>query len=277
MHIFQFVLLFFLYAFCGWCAEVVFAAANYGKFVNRGFLLGPVCPIYGIGVLLVHLLLGAFENSLPLLFLLSALLTTSIEFICGFLSEKLLGMRLWDYSKQPFNIGGYICLKFSLLWGLACVFILKLIHPMFEKLVLFIPIKLSAVLAVIFSAVFVADLIVTLIEARKLPNRLKAIDELDKALSSISDGIGAGIAAPAMSLRGKREELKTKLLSLSPEMKDKAESFNSLIIQKNSTHSRLIAAFPSIHQGRFGKAAARISLYRRSSRRKENESNAKKR
>lgn len=173
MTFLQLVQMFLLYSFLGWCSEVIFAAATYGKFINRGFLNGPVCPIYGYGILMVAILLEPISENMPLLFLGSAVLTSAVEFLVGWGSEKLLHVRLWDYRRQPFNLGGYVCLKFSLLWGLACVFIIRLVHPAVYALVCKIPHVPGVILACVFSAIFVADLVVTMIEALKLPRRLR--------------------------------------------------------------------------------------------------------
>ena len=130
---------FFIYAVLGWCAEVIFAAVNTGKFVNRGFLNGPLCPMYGVGVAVIVFCLSPLEDNVWLTFLAAVVLTSGLEWITGFVLEKLFHQRWWDYSGLPFNIGGYICLKFSLAWGLACLLILKVIHPGIAALVHHIP------------------------------------------------------------------------------------------------------------------------------------------
>lgn len=134
---------FFIYAFLGWCAEVIFAAARKGVFVNRGFLNGPLCPIYGVGLVAVVALLAPARDSLGLLYLGAVLLTSAIELVTGFLMEKLFHQRWWDYSQMPFNIGGYVCLLFSLIWGLACLLIVDVVHPLVAGLVARIPQKLG--------------------------------------------------------------------------------------------------------------------------------------
>ena len=120
---YRFLWIFFIYAFLGWCTEVSYAALVSGRFVNRGFLNGPVCPIYGLGVVLVMACLEPFRDNLLLLFVCSVLLTSLLEWITGFVLEKLFHQRWWDYSNEPFNLGGYVCLRFSIAWGLACVFV----------------------------------------------------------------------------------------------------------------------------------------------------------
>lgn len=106
---------FFLFAFLGWCSEVVFAAIRQRRFVNRGFLNGPLCPIYGIGVVAIDFLLRPFQGNLPVLLVGGMLLGSALEYLAGFFLEKLFHQKWWDYSDQPHNLHGYICLKFSIL------------------------------------------------------------------------------------------------------------------------------------------------------------------
>ena len=134
-NFYELVWIFIIYAFIGWCAEVSFAAVDSGKFVNRGFLNGPYCPIYGCGVVIVVAVLTPIKESLFILFLGSMLLTTVLEFLTGFILEKVFHNKWWDYSDKPFNIMGYVCLKFSILWGLACTFIMKVLHPSIYKFI----------------------------------------------------------------------------------------------------------------------------------------------
>lgn len=114
---YQLLWIFFIYAFLGWCTEVSYAALKTGRFVNRGFLNGPVCPVYGFGVVIVLWVLEPLRGNLLLLFLGSVALTSLLEWLTGFVLERLFHQRWWDYSQEPFNLGGYICLRFSIAWG----------------------------------------------------------------------------------------------------------------------------------------------------------------
>lgn len=131
--------IFFVYALLGWCTEVSYAALVTGKFVNRGFLNGPVCPIYGFGAAIIFLCLEPLKQNLLLLFLGSVLLTSLLELAAGFVLEKLFHQRWWDYSDEPFNLGGYICLRFSIAWGLIGLFVVDLLHPTVMLLVRLLP------------------------------------------------------------------------------------------------------------------------------------------
>ena len=109
MHtVYEYIWYLLIYACLGWCAEVAFAAVKTGKFVNRGFLNGPVCPIYGFGVCLVVFCLGPVQGNLVFLFLGAVVLTSAIEYATGYVLEKVYHEHWWDYSKRPLNIKGYI-------------------------------------------------------------------------------------------------------------------------------------------------------------------------
>lgn len=110
---------FFIYGFLGWCSEVAFAAFKQHSFVNRGFLNGPICPIYGIGVTVVVASLQPYVGNLILLYITSTILVTFLEWLTGFLLEKMFHHRWWDYSEMPLNIGGYVCPLFSAIWGVS--------------------------------------------------------------------------------------------------------------------------------------------------------------
>lgn len=128
------------YSFLGWCAEVAYAFKNQKKFVNRGFLHGPLCPIYGACILSIILLLNNFKYSnIFVLLLFATFFTSLIEYLTGFLLEKLFKTKYWDYTEDPFNLHGRICLHFSLMWGAVTLVIVKVIHPIVIEIINFIP------------------------------------------------------------------------------------------------------------------------------------------
>lgn len=192
--LYQFLWIFFIYAFLGWCTEVSYAALVTGKFVNRGFLNGPVCPVYGFGVVIVLAGLTPLQDSLPLLFLGSVVLTSALEWLTGFVLEKLFHQRWWDYSDQPFNLSGYICLRFSIAWGFACLFVVKLLHPTVLLLIRLIPRTLGVVLLAGLGAVMAVDLAATVSTIVKLNRRLEQIDELAAKIKEASNEFGENLA-----------------------------------------------------------------------------------
>ena len=191
---YQFLWIFFVYAFLGWCTEVSYAALRTGKFVNRGFLNGPVCPIYGCGVVVVLVGLTPLKGNFVLLFLGSVVLTSVLELATGFVLEKLFRQRWWDYSDKPFNLGGSICLEFSIMWGFACLFVVDILHPSIEFFIRLIPHTLGWVLLGLFSAAMAVDLAATVRTIAKLNRQLDQIDQLARRLKTASNEFGENLA-----------------------------------------------------------------------------------
>lgn len=123
------VLLFFCYSFIGWLWETIYCGIKARHFVYRGFLLGPITPIYGFGVLGVLYFIDPFQKNIVLLFFLSLILCTVLEYFTSFLLEKIFHLTLWDYKDVPLNINGRVALPVSIFWGAACVLIVRIINP----------------------------------------------------------------------------------------------------------------------------------------------------
>ncbi len=203
--------LFIIYAFIGWITEVIYATVTRGKFVNRGFLNGPVCPIYGFGVLLVIGLLLQVKGNILLLFLGSVLLTSMLEWLTGWTLEKIFHHKWWDYSDSPFNLNGYICLKFSLMWGMACVLIINVIHPLIIDFVSLIDIKIGKIFLSIFLTFIIVDTIATVQAVLKLNKQLKRINEMALKIRNLSNDLGEKISEESIAFMEKRDEFKLSM------------------------------------------------------------------
>lgn len=202
---------FIIYAFIGWCTEVVYAAVSTGKLVNRGFLNGPVCPIYGFGVLAVISVLTPVKNNLLLLYAGSVVMTSAIEFFSGWILEKAFNHKWWDYSEFPFNIKGYICLKFSLAWGTACLLVISAIHPLVQNFVSYINIEIGKIMLSIFLTIMTVDVVATVQSVMKLNRQLSKINEMAAKIRSISDDMAEKISEESISIVEKGEELRAAI------------------------------------------------------------------
>lgn len=208
---YSFFWIFFIYAFLGWCTEVSYAALVSGRFVNRGFLNGPVCPIYGFGVVVVLACLTPLKECLPLLFLGSVLLTSALEWLTGFVLERIFHQRWWDYSDEPFNLNGYICLRFSIAWGLACLFVVELLHPTVLLFIRIIPHSLGWVLLGMMAVLMAVDLVATVRTIAKINRQLDRIDELACRIKEASNDFGEHLAERVLDAAERGTDLKEDL------------------------------------------------------------------
>ena len=183
----EIALLFFIYSFLGWCVEVAFVAVTAGKVTNRGFLNGPVCPIYGCGMIGVLLALLPVEKNVWLLFLGGMVICSAVELFGGWILDKIFHMRWWDYSDEKFNIGGYVCLAFSFMWGMAVVFAVKFVHHPIMAVVKKIPFQIQVIIVVVCGVVFVVDMIVTLKNLIGINKSLGQLDKLAESLHAVGD------------------------------------------------------------------------------------------
>lgn len=168
-------LLFIIFSFVGWLLEVTCFFIYDKKIVNRGFLLGPYCPVYGISAILIVYLLESFKHNLILLFLLSILICMITEYFISYLCEKLFKARWWDYSNRKFNINGRIYLPYSILFGFLGLITVGFIAPLLFKLLKQIPIKILYVYFFILLIIFIADLIASIIIMFKVKDKTRNI------------------------------------------------------------------------------------------------------
>lgn len=128
----NYLLYLMIYSVSGWIYESTLCSLKERKLINRGFLNGPYCPIYGCGAVLDILILGKIENPI-LLFFLGAIVTCTLEYITSYVMEKMFHARWWDYSYMKFHINGRICLLGALIFGMFSVVLILFAHPMVES------------------------------------------------------------------------------------------------------------------------------------------------
>lgn len=157
----RYVFLFFIYSFLGWCLEVACKLVSDHKFVNRGFLIGPYCPIYGHGALIMTILLNRYLNDPVTLFIMIILCCSLLEYFTSYFLEKIFHTRWWDYSGYRFNINGRICLETMVPFGLFGLFIMYVTNPFFLGLINKISAPFLISLTVIFLIVYFIDNIIS--------------------------------------------------------------------------------------------------------------------
>lgn len=229
---YNYVWYFLLFSFLGWCLEVGFHAVKSGRFVNRGFISGPACPIYGIGVSLAGLILAPIKN-IFLLFLASTFICTVVELIVGFAMDKVFSSRWWDYSGEKFNLFGYVCLKFSIVWGLLCTVSVKLLD-LLDRIIEHMRHPACYTVAISLLLLILFDAIMTSIKVFELNYRLKLLwkmaDDVTLTLSVGSDLIGTGVYEGTVKLYSE---------------------YKRLLVQTAKIGMRIVNAFPTFKSKRY--------------------------
>ena len=197
---------FLIYSCIGWCLEVIYAAATTGQLVNRGFLNGPVCPIYGFGMIIVLFVLTPLQHSILLLYIGGVILPSALELVGGWALYKLYHTRWWDYSDFPLNIGGYICLKFCLLWGVGTLVVMRIVHPVVADLVDLIPPFVGVILMCFLYAVYAVDVVATAIAASALADTLDTMEQLGDSIHAVSDAMTQLLGTTTLTADKKLDE-----------------------------------------------------------------------
>lgn len=156
-----YILLFFLYSFCGWLLEVGCKLVSDHKFINRGFLIGPYCPIYGWGAIFITFLLKKYVDDVATLFIMAMLISSILEYATSYFLEKIFKTRWWDYSNYRFNINGRVCLETLIPFGLFGLFIMYISNPFFLSIITKLPDVIIYILSFLFVIIMLIDTIIS--------------------------------------------------------------------------------------------------------------------
>lgn len=184
MHVYttgQWVLLFFFYCLCGWIWESCYVSARQGHWVNRGFLHGPLLPIYGSGAIIILLATIPVAGNLRLVYLFGVIAATALEYVTGAAMERIFKVRYWDYSNKKFNLNGHICLSSSIAWGFFSILMVRFIHPPIARLLARVPALCVDPLAHVLTIAFTVDAV------RSVQAALDLRDILTKAMEENED------------------------------------------------------------------------------------------
>lgn len=159
MHVvFKYFLLFIIYSFMGWLMEVIVVSITKHKLSNRGFLIGPICPIYGVSVVVMTLLLTKYGEDYFTLFCMSFLICTVIEYSTSVIMEKMFKTRWWDYTHKKFNLNGRVCLQNSILFGILGVLVIKYLNPFIMRFIDKLPITIFNILSITILIILIIDI-----------------------------------------------------------------------------------------------------------------------
>lgn len=282
VNYYELIYFFFIYALMGWVTEVIYAYYKNHSFVNRGFLFGPICPIYGTGAIIIIAFLYPVEN-LIYTFIIGTILVSALEYIVGYILETMFDSKWWDYSDNKFNIQGRVCLSFSLIWGLAIVMLVTIVHPRVESLTKFMPKNLGDILLTALIVYFLLDCTLTIISLANLKARFIKLTSLyqevkdnysvvlnvskerysemihsskESILSRLPnvDGVISNSKAKyAEVVNSSKETILSKIphVNVDEALREFKERYDKVIGEFNFNHKRLFRAYPAINPKKF--------------------------
>ncbi|WP_086350053.1 putative ABC transporter permease [Candidatus Enterococcus clewellii] len=249
----ELILLFFIYSFIGWVWETIYCSINAGRFVYRGFLTGPYCPIYGFGILGVLYFLEPLKNNLVLLYFSSAVLVSVLEYLTSYALEKMFHASWWDYKDVPLNLNGRIALPVSAFWGIACVLIVKVIHPRIQVVSEYLVNQFHWVLPTLLSVILLVDLVYTVTNMQAFQRITKEVNDL---LETRAKELSENVTERSETLKAEWEEWKQTLEQEIGERTAKQQAFldelksNSAVSQRlqrlNFSQRRWIKNYPKL-------------------------------
>ncbi len=209
-------LLFMIYSFIGWIIEVINIFLITKKWINRGFLIGPYCPIYGYGSLFIIYFLHSYISNPLVLFLMTIVICSVLEYGTSYIMEKIFKARWWDYSSSKFNLNGRICLVNMILFGIGGCLILYIANPLITYSLSLIPSQILTITAILFFLIFITDNLVS----------FKVILNFKKVATNIRKDSTEEISKKVKAVLSNRSFLGKRLMNAFPDVKAILKSYN---------------------------------------------------
>lgn len=255
---------FFIYSFLGWVWETFYVSIKHGEFINRGFINGPFCTIYGFGAISVYLILKPIEDNLLFLFLGGIVVATLLEYITAVLMESIFHTSWWDYSDNKFNFQGRICLGASLGWGVFTVLLFRVLHPLVEDLVALYPVMAGKIAVCVISVGYLADFSCSAAAAFHLKERIPYWEEeLEKKQVELMLKVNARLEnlelPKGVSLDSVRERIEDaevlralteKRLAIRKELTEELRAYRKALVSRTKGNTRrFLKSYPNLNRG----------------------------
>ena len=236
-----FFLMFMIYAVAGWIMECTLGVIQKHKFVNRGFLIGPYCPIYGVGVVLGHVLLSRFADNVVLLFILATLVCGTLEYLTSYFMEKIFHARWWDYSQSKFNINGRVCLGTLIPFGVLCTAIISIVNPWILDKLYMIPSNILMYVVISILIIYIADCVISfniILRFKNLSKQEK--DSTEEISKKVRETAEAAIARLKLEKESLMKKIDIKNFTLAPIMNYTRKTYTRTI---KSVQPTLVESF----------------------------------
>lgn len=248
---FQWLFFFYLYCFFGWCFESAYVSLKSRKLVNRGFMRGPFLPLYGSGAIMMLVVSMPFQDHVVLTYIAGVIGATALEYVTGVTMEALFKVRYWDYSDQPFNFQGHICLGSSIAWGFLTILMTKVIHRPVEQFVMSIPGEVLFPVTMLLTVCIVADFTLSFKAAMELRDILIKMQRLREEVERLQRRLDAIIAFNNAEKEQRRQEGELSLTELSLGVKQRFAKLKEMIQSKPAIYGEGIREEIAELRGRF--------------------------
>ena len=246
-----------IYSFFGWVWETCYVSVKSGKFVNRGFINGPLCTIYGFGAVSVYVILKPFSDNLLYLYLGGVVVATALEYVTAVLMESIFHTSWWDYSDNKFNFQGRICLGASLGWGAFTVILFKVLHPIVESIVILYPVYVGEIGICVIGVGYVVDFAFSAAAAFRIHEKLPVIEAaMEQAKGEMLVKMHEKIASVGFAKEATLESVKERLgdVEVLKEMEQKRAAITAEISAELQKRKEAMAAKVGHNMQRFVKA-----------------------
>lgn len=246
-----------IYSFFGWVWETCYVSVKSGKFVNRGFINGPLCTIYGFGAVSVYVILRPFSDNLLYLYLGGVVVATALEYVTAVLMESIFHTSWWDYSDNKFNFQGRICLGASLGWGAFTVILFKVLHPLVESIVILYPVYVGEIGICVIGVGYVVDFAFSAAAAFRIHEKLPVIEAaMEQAKGEMLVKMHEKIASVGFAKEATLESVKERLgdVDVLKEMEQKRAAITAEISAELQKRKEAMAAKVGHNMQRFVKA-----------------------
>lgn len=248
---FQWLFFFYMYCFFGWCFESAWVSFKSKKLVNRGFMRGPFLPLYGSGAIMMLVVSMPFRDNVLLTYFAGVVGATVLEYITGVTMEALFKVRYWDYSNQPFNFQGHVCLSSSIAWGFLTILMTRVVHQPIARIVLMIPDRVLAYVTGMVTIYIVIDFTLSFKAALDLRDILGRMQKLKEEMERMQRRLDVIIAFNNEEKEQKRQERELSLSELSSGLKQRFASLKESIQSRPAAYEENVREEVAELRGKF--------------------------
>ena len=259
----QWLFIFYIYCFLGWCFESAYVSIKKRKLINRGFMRGPFLPLYGSGAVMMLVVSMPFADNIVLTYLAGCVGATALEYITGVTMEALFKVRYWDYSGKPFNFQGQICLGSTVTWGFFTVLMTRVLHYPIDRFVCGIPARLLNYLTAFLTVYIVMDFTLSFKAALDLRDILVKLQKVREEMERMQRRLDVLIAFNTEEKEQKKLERELSLAELSAEIKQRFAGLKEAVRLKPSAYGDSVREEIAELRGRFSNYSDSQESYRK--------------